>query len=670
MAAPAPADRSVRGIRPPDPLILTEGKVAENWRIFRQRWENYCIIETTLADRPREYKVALLLNYLGDDALKKYNGFHFATPAADRTVEEIIQKFEEYAIGQVNVTYERYKFNSRKQEPTETFEEYLATLRYLLNSCAYCDQCRDGLVRDRIVLGIRNGDSRKLLLQERNLTLERAIDICRSCERAEQQGKEMQPKPETDTTVDLVRKKGPQQKFKPKPEFAATRGSTDRSYITCKYCGKRHPANRDSCPARTARCHQCSKIGHFSSVCLSSRKQQNDEVNENCPSEDEAFDFQLDIIHTDSGAQPWTVKLRMASQSISFKIDSGADVSIITWDTYLQLRRPTLTSSQVKLRGAGGQLLDCLGKIQMAVRRKGKSYTLQFYVVKGAKNNLLSREASAAMDLIHLSLQETTVYGDIGRMNVQPVQIKLVSDATPYCTMTPRRVPLPLIARVRNELARMEQAGVIRKITEPTEWCAPIVPVVKPNNSVRICVDLKRLNKSVLRERYILPTIEDILPDLKDAKVFSTLDASSGFWAIPLEEEIQKLTTFITPYGRYCFRRLPFGISSAPEIFMRIMHELLQDIPGTATYMDDILVYGRTMQEHDERLKKVLATIQKSGLRLNKDKCILRKEEIDFLGHHLTPAGVQPSPAKKMAITKLSPPKNITELRSFIGMTN
>jgi hypothetical protein len=306
----------------------------------------------------------------------------------------------------------------------------------------------------------------------------------------------------------------------------------------------------------------------------------------------------------------------------------------------------------------------------MTVRRKGKSYTLQFYVVKGAKNNLLSREASAAMDLIHLSLQEAAVYGDIGRMNVRPVQIKLVPDAIPYCTMTPRRVPLPLIARVRNELARMERAGVIRKITEPTEWCAPIVPVVKSNNSVRICVDLKRLNKSVLRERYILPTIEDILPDLKDAKVFSTLDASSGFWAIPLEEESQKLTTFITPYGRYCFRRLPFGISSAPEIFMRIMHELLQDLPGTATYMDDILVYGRTTQEHDERLKKVLATIQKSGLRLNKAKCVLRKEEIDFLGHHLTPAGVQPSPAKKIAITKLSPPKNITELRSVIGMTN
>ena len=115
-------------------------------------------------------------------------------------------------------------------------------------------------------------------------------------------------------------------------------------------------------------------------------------------------------------------------------------------------------------------------------------------------------------------------------------------------------------------------AGVIEEITKPTPWCAPMVPVLKKSGAVRICVDLKRLNLTVERERYILPTLQDLTSRLAGATVFSSLDAASGFYQIPLHEDSQELTTFITPMGRYCYRRLPFGITSAPEIFMRKMN--------------------------------------------------------------------------------------------------
>ena len=104
-------------------------------------------------------------------------------------------------------------------------------------------------------------------------------------------------------------------------------------------------------------------------------------------------------------------------------------------------------------------------------------------------------------------------------------------------------------------------------------------------------VNLKMLNKAVKREKYVLPTIDDILPKLTGANVFSLLDAASGFWQIPLDTETAKLTTFITPFGRYYFNRLPFGITSAPEIFQREMTELLKDHEGVAIYIDDILIY-------------------------------------------------------------------------------
>ena len=119
------------------------------------------------------------------------------------------------------------------------------------------------------------------------------------------------------------------------------------------------------------------------------------------------------------------------------------------------------------------------------------------------------------------------------------------------------------------ELCRLESEGIIEKVTHPTYWCAPMVPVGKSNGKIRICVDLKKLNDSVKREQYMLPNLDDIAPDLKGAKVFSKLDASSGFYQIPLDQESCSLTTFITLFGRYCFKRVPFGLSSAPEIFQR-----------------------------------------------------------------------------------------------------
>ena len=122
----------------------------------------------------------------------------------------------------------------------------------------------------------------------------------------------------------------------------------------------------------------------------------------------------------------------------------------------------------------------------------------------------------------------------------------------------------------------MVTSEVIRVVTEPTDWCSAMVPVVKKNGNVRICVDLKKRNIAVRREQLMLPSLDDIAPKLAHSKVFSTLDAACGFWQIPLDENSQLMTTFITPFGRYAFRRLPFGISSAPEIFQRKCRHLLR----------------------------------------------------------------------------------------------
>ncbi|RXN18805.1 Retrovirus-related Pol poly from transposon opus [Labeo rohita] len=224
--------------------------------------------------------------------------------------------------------------------------------------------------------------------------------------------------------------------------------------------------------------------------------------------------------------------------------------------------------------------------------------------------------------------------------------------------------------QVEEELKRMESMGIIEKVVDPTEWCAPMVPVIKKNGNIRICVDLKRLNENVKREKFILPTLDDLLPKLAKSTVFSSLDAESGFWQIPLEEYSARLTTFITPLGRYCFKRLPFGITSAPEIFQRKISEMLHGHDGTVVYMDDILVFGETQEKHDQNLKRVMETIRASGLRLNKEKCRFSQPELNFLGQVVTKQGIAPNPERVKAITAMDSPQNVSELRRLLGMIN
>lgn len=182
-------------------------------------------------------------------------------------------------------------------------------------------------------------------------------------------------------------------------------------------------------------------------------------------------------------------------------------------------------------------------------------------------------------------------------------------------------------------------------------------------------MDLTKLNKTVKRERYILPTSDEITSKLSGATVFSSLDAASGFWQIPLHPDSCKLTTFITLFGRYCFKRLPFGITTAPEIFQRKMLETLEGLEGVEAFMDDILVYGSTMEEHDARLDKVFRRIESVGLKLNKEKCSLWQGQLRFLGHLIDHSGVRPDPEKVEAISQLPPPQNVkgTETRAWHG---
>ena len=236
--------------------------------------------------------------------------------------------------------------------------------------------------------------------------------------------------------------------------------------------------------------------------------------------------------------------------------------------------------------------------------------------------------------------------------------IQLRQDAKPYALTTPQRVAIPLLPKVKQELTRMENMGVITKVDSPTEWCAGIVVVPKPNGNICICVDLTKLNASVCRENRYLHKLETqpCFPSSMRMQAFGS-------------KESARLTTFITPYGRYCFNRLPFGIMSAPEFFQKQMSKILTGLDGVVCMIDDVLIHGKTPQEHDQQLVAVLDRLRKAKVTLNKEKCEFSKHSVRFLGQIIDPSGIRADPDKVQAIQDMKEPENITELRRFLGMT-
>ena len=167
-----------------------------------------------------------------------------------------------------------------------------------------------------------------------------------------------------------------------------------------------------------------------------------------------------------------------------------------------------------------------------------------------------------------------------------------------------------------------------------------------------------------------MPSVEYTLGQLSDATIFSKLDANSGFWQVPLANESVLLTTFVTPFGRFCFKRLRFGISSAPEHFQRRMSAILEGNDGVLCQMDDILIFGATQSQHDGRIREMLRRLHKENVTLNSKKCQFSVQEVKFLGQTINESGISPDQEKVKAIIDMPEPTDVSGIRRFLGMIN
>ena len=248
-----------------------------------------------------------------------------------------------------------------------------------------------------------------------------------------------------------------------------------------------------------------------------------------------------------------------------------------------------------------------------------------------------------------------------------------VDDSITPVIQPPRKIPQAMVDPLKQEIERMMTLGVIRKldINQATDWCHNLVLVRKPNGKLRVCLDPHTINKALRFNIHNARTFQDVTSSIRKITKVLKIDANSGFWTLPMDGQSQLLTTFNTPWGRYCFVKMPFGLNQAQYFFQFYMDAHFQDINSTTNVItDDVMIHGESDSQHDMHLLQVLNKCREIGLKLNPEKCQFGEKEVKFYGNIISSDGVKPDPAKVDVILNMPSPKSKLELASFLGMCN
>ena len=254
------------------------------------------------------------------------------------------------------------------------------------------------------------------------------------------------------------------------------------------------------------------------------------------------------------------------------------------------------------------------------------------------------------------------------------VQLEIHTGDAPPKKQPVRRMPFVVRQEIARQLKHMQATGVITPSSSP--WASPVVLVRKKDGTHRFCIDYRQLNSVTKADRYPLPRIDDLLDQLEKSCYFSTLDLASGYWQIRVHPNSKEKTAFITPQGLYEFQVMPFGLTNAPAVFQRLMQRVLsglnpEDGPDfVSVYIDDVLVFSRTWEEHLQHVRAVLGRLQEAKLKLKAVKCRFGRAEVEYLGHIITPQGLKTNPRLVLAVKQFPTPRNVREVRQFLGLSS
>lgn len=661
-----------------------------DFKAWKAQWDAYISLSGLAEQEPAKQVQALTLCFSRETVTIVDNlGL---TAAQRRDATRIVAAISQYVEGQMNESVERRHFRQRRQQPGESFDDFLVSLRELAKTCNFCtDECTQKSIRDQIVEGLLDGDAIEDLLKERELTLDAAILKCRAQEAAKQQREEIISTPVGNSLVQAIQK--------------TSLGTSHKPLGTCPGCGAgRHQGGRQNCPAYHATCRNCNKTGHFARVCRSRQRQQGAHTQGVTAPITSAVSLEPIVFSTASESAP-TIEIQMSSLNGHATVltlpDSGAEISIAGHGLLQSLNEhpDNLLPSMVSPRAVNGSTMHPIGKLPVKLVLGNRKITEEFHIYADVTATIVSWKIAKYLRILPprypqpIPPDEPSVVahtkvtppsdpqadypsvfdGVVKTMEGELFHIALTEDAKPFCVHTPRTIPYAFRDKLKAELQLLQEQNIIAPVTEPTEWCAPIVVTPKKGtDKIRMCVDLSHLNKYVRRERYQCPTPAQAVADIaaENAKVFTKLDALKGYHQCPLDVESQLLTTFITPFGRFKYLRAPYGISSISEHYNRRMDEAFAGLSGYRRVVDDVVIFDSNEAEHAAHVRQFLQRCAERMITINKDKWEYAKSQVTFAGFQLSQDGYSIDTAITDAITQFPTPANRTDLRAFFGLVN
>ena len=314
-------------------------------------------------------------------------------------------------------------------------------------------------------------------------------------------------------------------------------------------------------------------------------------------------------------------------------VDSGSTCNVIdsrTWEMLKSnhIKHNSRRSSRKLYSYGSAEPLTTAGEFETELSYKDKRCTVCFVVVEENARAILSRQTSAELGILKIEINtvsEETLFRDfaecfdgVGKLNEFQAKLHVDESVKPVAQKL-RLPPFGLRDKIEQKLNELVDFDIIEPVEGPTPWVSPVIVVTKPTGEIRLCVDMKKANEAIVRERHPIPSVDDVY-HLNGSTMFSKLDFKWGFYQIELEQEPRTITTFITHKGLYRYKRLMFGISSAPELYQHTIQQALAGCEGAYNIHDDIIIHGRTVEEHDSQLRKTMECIREKGLTLKKEK--------------------------------------------------
>ncbi len=682
---PAHPQRIVSSIGPFDTNV-------EDWTSYSERLEQYFVANGI----PEDKKVAGLIGEIGGETYKLLRKLTFPAKPSTKSYTELVELLQKHLAPPPIVIAERFRFHKRDQQQHENVNDYVAELRQLAINCNFGDYLNEAL-RDRFVCGLRREAMQRALLSEADLDLAKAVKIANSMEMASRDAGQ------------LRNNGSPGVHQMQRQPLRSSRRSTQPGK-TCYRCNKTGHLP-DDCRFKDAECYGCGKKGHIKPACRGEKRQNaknrqkprklhalhTHENNTDNPSDDDEFPVcsletignmsKSDINNTD----PIIVTPTVDGQQLPMELDTGSGVTVVPKSMYDEMNpRPKISQTKDKLKTYTGEIIKPLGVARVQVTMNNQTEMLDMYITENGQQPLFGRSWLRKLQLdwkaikVHhqpmlpsststlqklLEKHKDVFKEEIGELKGITTKLKVKENATPKFHKA-RPVPYALRSRVEDELDRLEKQGIITKVNH-SEWGTPIVPVVKPNGSVRVCGDYKVTVNPVLEvEQYPLPRIEDIFANLAGGQHFSKLDLRQAYHQMVVDDESKDILTINTHKGLYQYNRLVFGIASAPAIWQRTMDQILQDIPNTQCLLDDIIITGKTESEHLDTLRRVLERLEQYGLRAKLNKCEFFQDEIIFCGHKINKDGLHKTQDKIESVMNAPQPQNVSQLRSFLGLIN